>query len=311
MDGLLIIDKPKGPTSHDVVARVRRALAERRVGHTGTLDPMASGVLPLVLGRATRLARFLTMADKSYEAVIRLGMDTDTYDAEGIPANTTHEGPMPSRDAIDEALGSFRGTFLQRPPRFSAKKIDGQRSYTVARAQRRNPPVRPVAPSPVSVTARTIDIVDIEGSLLTLRMDCSTGFYVRSLAHDLGERLGIGGHLVRLRRTRSGDATLADAVPLDLVEREPSRAMHAVVPIARMLPTLSCVVLTKDGVQRAGHGRDLGPAQFEARVESRDSFGEPASDPALIRLLDCDGQLVGLAAPDATSGLLHPCLILR
>src|SRR5436190_12148679 len=125
MDGLIVIDKPEGPTSHDVVARLRRVLRERRIGHTGTLDPAASGVLPLVIGRATRLARFLSARDKSYEAVIRLGVATDTYDAHGQASGLPHSGAWPSRDEIERALDAFRGTFLQQPPAFSAKKSDG------------------------------------------------------------------------------------------------------------------------------------------------------------------------------------------
>src|SRR3954464_13507380 len=136
MDGLLVVDKPGGPTSPDVVARVRRALDERRVGHTGTLDPAATGVLALVLGRATRLAQFLSGSSKSYEAVVRFGFTTDTGDAQGRGVDRVGSGPMPSRDAIDAALCEFRGTFLQQPPAFSAKKIGGQRSYKLARAAR-------------------------------------------------------------------------------------------------------------------------------------------------------------------------------
>src|SRR5215468_10798816 len=135
LDGLLIVDKPVGPTSHDVVARVRRILRERRIGHTGTLDPMASGVLPLVIGKATRLAQFLNVDTKRYDATIRLGFATDTYDAVGRQTTEMHEGPMPIRDRIEEALAAFRGTFTQQPPAFSAKKIDGERSYRLARAR--------------------------------------------------------------------------------------------------------------------------------------------------------------------------------
>jgi tRNA pseudouridine55 synthase len=326
MDGLLIVDKPVGPTSHDVVARVRDALRERRVGHTGTLDPMASGVLPLVLGRATRLARFLSRADKRYEAVVRLGIATDTYDAEGAPACAAHAGPRPSRDAIERAIDGFRGTFLQRPPRFSAKKIGGLRSYRLARsaAKERVPAAdRPApvdghdsfgggpdaaggarSPAAVPVTAHRIDLVSLEEDRLTLRVHCSAGFYVRSLAHDLGERLGIGAHLAGLRRTESGDATLADAVTLDMVEDDPAHAAAAVRPIERMLPRLAAVVLTREGVWRAGHGRDLGPADI----------GEPSAASLradVVRLLDREGRLIGLAAPSATPGFLHPSVILR
>ena len=136
MDGLLVIDKPTGPTSHDVVARVRRVLAERRIGHTGTLDPAASGVLPLVLGRATRLARFMSGSTKSYEAVVRFGQATDTYDAEGLPAGARSTAAVPTRSQIESALDAFRGTFQQQPPAFSAKKIGGRRSYETAREHR-------------------------------------------------------------------------------------------------------------------------------------------------------------------------------
>src|SRR5882672_7690089 len=186
MDGLLVVDKPSGPTSHDVVARLRRVLGERRVGHTGTLDPLATGVLPLVVGRATRLARFLSASDKSYEAVIRLGMSTDTADAVGAPIGSPFAGSLPSPDAIDRALDAFRGTFLQQPPAFSAKKIDGKRSYDLARAASRQPfstgagappPARTDAdaspqaarhgrgrslPAPVAVTAHAIVIVSVD-----------------------------------------------------------------------------------------------------------------------------------------------------
>src|SRR3954447_478494 len=134
MDGLLIIDKPAGPTSHDIVSRMRRVLREKRIGHTGTLDPAATGVLLLVLGRATRLAQFLSASDKAYEAVVRLGFATDTADAMGEPAGPIWTGPLPSREAIEAALENFRGTFLQQPPAFSAKKIDGKRSHALARA---------------------------------------------------------------------------------------------------------------------------------------------------------------------------------
>ena len=135
MDGLLIVDKPSGPTSHDVVARMRRVLREKRIGHTGTLDPMATGVLVLVVGKATRLAKFLSASDKSYEAIVRFGFATDTADAQGRPVGPVTDGAAPAREAIDAALEAFRGTFMQQPPTYSAKKIDGQRSYKAARAR--------------------------------------------------------------------------------------------------------------------------------------------------------------------------------
>src|SRR5215471_15836476 len=174
MDGLLVIDKPAGPTSHDVVARIRRVLHEKRIGHTGTLDPMASGVLPLVIGRATRLAQFLNVDIKRYDATIRFGFATDTYDAVGRPTTEMHGGPMPTRDRIEEALAAFRGTFTQQPPAFSAKKIDGKRSYRLARVRQTTTnvpaspahPDRPALPAPVSVTVAKLDIVEVEKELV-------------------------------------------------------------------------------------------------------------------------------------------------
>jgi tRNA pseudouridine55 synthase len=326
MDGLLVVDKPAGPTSHDVVARVRRLLRERRVGHTGTLDPAATGVLPLVLGRATRLAQFLSGSDKSYDAVIRLGFSTDTGDAQGRAIGDQRATELPTSQAIDAALDTFRGAFLQQPPAFSAKKVDGKRSHALARARGRNftgdrdnsvPTLSPQLPSPVAVTTHAITIVSVSGDTVTLRVDCSAGFYIRSLAHDLGHRLGVGGHLVALRRTRSGSLTLADAVPLDAIERQPELAAARVIPLSDMLPGLAPVVLTSDGVRKAMHGRELGPRDCVSGFGSRDAGLVPLSEsPAataasrLYRLLDPAGELVAIARPAAAAGLLHPSVVL-
>ena len=295
VDGLLVIDKPAGPTSHDVVARARRVLGERRVGHTGTLDPGATGVLPLVAGRATRLARFLSATDKTYEATVRLGIATDTYDALGDPVGPRYSGPWPSRDAIDRALATFRGTFAQQPPAFSARRIDGRRSYALARAK------NPQAPQPDSVTVSGLELMDTNGADVNLRVHCSAGFYVRSLAHDLGDRLGTGAHLAALRRTRSGEFGLADALPLEAAERDPGAARAAVIPPARMLPRLASVMLTDEGVQRVVHGRDIGPLHVVAPL--------PA-EPAPVCLLDPRGALLAIGEPARTPGLLHPSVVL-
>jgi tRNA pseudouridine55 synthase len=326
MDGLLVIDKPVGPTSHDVVARVRKVVGERRIGHTGTLDPLASGVLPLVVGRATRLARFLSAAEKSYEAVLRLGIETDSYDGTGRPVGAPHTGPHPSREAIEGALETFRGSFLQQPPAFSAKKIDGRRSYRLARSRARHAdlPADPALPAdpdlpadrglpaPVRVTAHAIELVSICGQRVTVRLDCSAGFYVRSLAHDLGRRLGTGAHLAELRRTRSGDVTLKEAIELEAAERDPGAAAAHVIPLRGLLPGLPAVVLTQSGVRHAVQGRDLGPADAVAQDSDGGGFN-PVSDLVsvpLFRLFDPEGELVGLAGRARTPGLLHPSVIL-
>ena len=298
MDGLLIVDKPAGPTSHDVVSRMRRLLREKRIGHCGTLDPAATGVLLLVVGRATRLSQFLSASDKAYEAVVRLGFTTDTGDAEGQPVGPVSRAPLPSKAAIESALEEFRGTFLQQPPAYSAKKIDGTRSYKLARSQ----PVLPALPALASVTAHAIDIVSLDGDSVTLRVECSAGFYVRSLAHDLGQRLGIGGHLAALRRTRSGDFTIDQSTSLEAIERDPQLAVDAMIPLAEMLPAFASVTLTAEGVLRAVHGRELGPADTEK--------GLPARASSFVRLLDQSGQLIGLAEPVGSTSLLHPSVVL-
>jgi tRNA pseudouridine55 synthase len=352
-DGLLIIDKPAGPTSHDVVARVRRLLGVRRVGHTGTLDPLATGVLPLVVGRATRLARYLSASDKTYEATVRLGFATDTGDAAGQPiASPPYAGLLPDRDTIDRALDPFRGTFMQQPPAFSAKKIGGTRSYKLARrtlransAARNAPPAvdpqlsassaqlpaarnmrsapgpeRSVFPAPSAipaaarVTTYAIEIVRCEDAMITLRVHCTAGFYVRALAHDLGERLEVGAHLAALRRTRSGDITLDDAVALEELEDAGfghARAIRAMIPLARMLPAIPACLLTLDGARRAIHGRDLGPADFVEGSAGAEFSGRASTTASgHFRLIDPDGTLVGVAEASAATGLLHPAVIL-
>ncbi|MGE3959417.1 MAG: tRNA pseudouridine(55) synthase TruB [Vicinamibacterales bacterium] len=317
MDGLLIVDKPSGPTSHDVVSRVRRALRERRIGHTGTLDPMASGVLPLVVGRATRLARFLN-GDKTYEATIRLGFETDTADAQGRPTGRPHAGPWPGPEAVSQALAQFRGTFLQQPPAFSAKKIDGQRSYVLARKasaggtaaglDAETPAATLPLPPPVRVTAYALDLLGVEGHEVRLRVQCSAGFYIRALATDLGRALGTGAHLTALRRTAAAGFDLALAVPLDRLEqKDGSRTpAEALIPMASMLAHLPAVQLTAEGVRLVGFGRSLGPAEASAgfaRAEAEARRGVPA------RLLAPSGDLVAVAEAGAP-GLLHPSVVL-
>ena len=323
MDGLLVVDKPSGPTSHDVVARMRRALRERRIGHTGTLDPMATGLLLLVLGKAARLAKFLSASDKSYDAIVRFGFATDTADAQGRPVGPVVEHAAPPRDAIDAALSAFRGTFLQQPPAYSAKKIDGQRSYTLARSARLeaspNPalpalPAPPAFPAPVSVTTYAIRIVNLEGDHVTLSVDCSAGFYIRSLAHDLGVRLGMGAHLTALRRTRIGDFMLDRALALDALEQNPAAAAQALVPLSGALASWPSVVLTTDGIVRVSHGQDVRPIDHEPSALSPQPFvrgPQPfaRSPEPFVRLVDSRGELLAIAEP-TPSGALHPSVVL-
>lgn len=289
--GVLVVDKPVGPTSHDVVACARRALGTRRVGHTGTLDPLASGVLPLVLGQATRLAQFLSGREKEYLATVRFGRTTDTYDAAGLV--TGGSGTVPPPAAIERALEAFRGSFAQTPPPHSAKKIDGVRAYQHARAQ------RPVTLAAVPVTVSALELVELTPDGVRLRVECSAGFYVRSLAHDLGAALGTGGMLEALVRTRAGAFRLADAVPLAMVVPERrAEAEAAILPLERLLPELPAVQLTADGARRARQGQPVRPADTEPPGT--------VPDGPWARLFAPDGRLIGLARPGAGDGALHP-----
>ena len=315
-DGVIVIDKPAGPTSHDVVAVMRRALlraprfggqaGKPKVGHTGTLDPLASGVLPLVIGKATRLAQFFSSAEKEYEAHIELGVSTTTLDRGGaVVAHTrARTASELTETMIDAAVAEFRGTYLQQPPVFSAKKIDGDRAYDLAR---RNAPVQL---KPVQVTATALEVVEWRGTALRLRLVCSAGFYVRSLADAIGERLGTGGHLAGLVRTRSGDFTLREAVGLDVVDRRPHEAAARVIPLAALLPSLPAITLTPEGASLAARGGFIGLSHVTG----------PSTLPkgGRVRLLHPDGHLIAIAEPRAGGDLagllphfLHPNVVLE
>ena len=304
MDGVLIIDKPSGPTSHDVVAVVRRALGGARVGHTGTLDPLATGVLPLVIGRATRLASFMSGADKEYVARIRFGLATDTYDAEGL---TGHEERASidalSKEMVGEALSAFVGRHLQMPPPFSAKKVRGTPAYKLARRD------QPVEVKPVEVVARAIELQEFADGLAEVRIVSSSGYYVRSLAHDVGARLGCGAHLESLRRTRSAGFTLDQAVSLDaVVTGGVEAAARALIPLSGLLPELPAVVVTALGAKKVSHGADVGPGELVGHQPSTQSPGEDRSQSGYFRVFDAEGRLLALAQPGR--GVLHPVVVL-
>jgi tRNA pseudouridine55 synthase len=297
-DGVLVIDKPAGPTSHDVVAAVRRALGISRIGHTGTLDPLATGVLPLVVGRATRLATFMSGADKEYVARIRFGSATDTYDAEGRATGGDPAMNPAHADDIRAVLPRFSGRFLQQPPPFSAKKIAGTPGYKLAR---RNTPVEI---KPVDVHVRDLELQHYADGAADLRLVCSSGFYVRSFAHDLGAVLRCGAHLEGLRRTRAGVFGLEVAHSLGDVIAEGPAAAARMVPMDQLLTDMPAAVLNDEGVRRASHGNTLAAGDFERQA----SAAMPAAGDQW-RLLDGSGKLIGIADA-ATGGVLHPSIVL-
>jgi tRNA pseudouridine55 synthase len=313
MDGVVVIDKPEGLTSHDVVSAARRLLGEKRIGHTGTLDPMATGVLPLACGRATRLARFLSASDKDYEATILFGVTTDTLDVTG--EETSRSGRTPSHADLVAALRAFEGEQMQVPPAYSAKKVGGRRAYELAR---RNEPVELAA---VPVRVSRLELLESAsdrpsaplGASCRIALTCSAGFYVRSLVRDLGNRCGTGATLETLRRTRSGEFTLEEAVDLDTLgpvrdrtnpeSRIPNPGLETVlIPMERLLTAFPAVTVTAEGLTRVSHGQHVRPVDM--------ATGEAPGSSEWVRLLDTGGALVGLATPQPVSGFLHPEVVL-
>jgi len=262
MNGVLIIDKAAGLTSHDVVSRVRKLLDERSVGHLGTLDPMATGVLPLVVGRMTRLAQFYTTAEKSYEGEIRFGFATDTYDAEGEPVGPIRETHLSLED-VRAIAANFLGPIEQMPPPFSAKKIAGVPAYKLAR-KKKEVPLRPV-----QVEIRELEILGVEGARACFRARVAPGTYLRSVAHDMGQALGVGAHLSSLRRTRVAEFGLEEARTLKQVqEAVAAGALESLwVHPRKLLPELPAVTATEEAVGRICHGAAVNlPEMSKARL---------------------------------------------
>jgi tRNA pseudouridine55 synthase len=245
--GILPVDKPEGPTSHDVVARARRALRLRRIGHTGTLDPFASGLLLLCLGPATRLAEYLTALPKSYHAVLRLGQTTDTDDRTGRVIAESEAWRDVGEADLRAALAGQTGELEQLPPVYSAKKVDGERMYAAARRG------ETVERSAVRVTVYASELIRFDPPFAEFTVDCSSGTYIRSIARDIGEALGVGAHLTALRRTRVGRFGLEGAVTVDGLE-DPALVSAALIPSAAALAHLPAATVDEAGVRTLGHG---------------------------------------------------------
>lgn len=313
MDGCFVIDKQAGLTSHDVVARVRALTGERRVGHTGTLDPFATGVLVVLVGRATRLAQFLSGAEKEYEAVIRLGYATDTGDVTGARVgghDFSAEALSPQslrREDIDDALTSLRGEIEQTPPMYSAKKIAGKKLYELARRGEE-----------VERKANRVNVIEFEavthdGDLqipkgdgtcdLNVRVVCSAGTYIRTLAEDFGQRLGLGAHLAALRRTRAGQFKIEDAITLDQLSelaQSGSSELSKISPAAAV-SHLPAITLSAEDLNRTLHGITK---QIDEPGSCDWSGGQP------VRMLDIKGDLVAVGIYDDKEHTVHPSVVI-
>ena len=278
LDGVIVVDKPEGWTSHDVVAKARGITATRKLGHLGTLDPIATGVLPLILGRATRLAQFYTRSDKIYEGVVRFGWSTDSYDRTGVP--TCEKTSVTLNIAqLETHLERFRGAVAQVPPPVSAKRVDGRRAYELARKS------VAVELPPVAVQIYELTVLDISGPDVRLRAHCSGGTYLRSIAHDLGQSLGCGAHLHELRRLASGEFELAEARTLAQLESlaADGRLRDALVPAANLLPGFPAVFVDDPVIADIRHGRKFPASPFRSQPAARH-----------VKALDRHGELIAI-----------------
>jgi tRNA pseudouridine55 synthase len=290
MNGILILNKPAGMTSHDVVHRVRKILQERSVGHLGTLDPMATGVLPLVLGRMTRLAQFYTTTAKTYEGEIRFGFATDTYDAEGEPIGAQQEARI-TLDDIRRAAAKFVGMIQQVPPPFSAKKIQGVPAYKLARKK------QDVELKPVQIEVRSLCILSAMNDRARFRAEVSSGTYIRSIAHEIGHALGVGAHLSALTRTKVGEFCLDQSATLEQVasatpeEVEGKLCLHP----RRLLPQFPSVMATDEVAGMIRNGRAVNLPEL--------------SDSRLVKVFRGQSDLIAIASRIAGT-LFHPKIVL-
>lgn len=290
MDGVLVIDKPVGLTSHDVVNRVRRILHERSVGHLGTLDPLATGVLPLVIGRMTRLAQFYNASEKTYEGSIRFGFATDTYDAEGEPLGA-RQAVQATLEALEALASNFRGHIRQTPPPFSAKKIHGVPAYKLARKHKE------VELQPVAVEIKEFALLDWDGEQARFRARVASGTYMRSVAHEMGQKLGCGAHLASLRRTALGEFAIAEAHSLEELEAAAQLrcAEDLFIHPRKLLPELPSVTATEDIVAKIRVGRAVNlPELSRARQ---------------VKVFQGQSELIAIATRVAGT-LFHPKIVL-
>jgi tRNA pseudouridine55 synthase len=293
VDGVIVVDKPGGWTSHDVVNKMRRLAGTRKVGHLGTLDPAATGVLPLVIGRATRLAQFYTRNDKVYEGVVHFGWSTHSYDGDG--ERTSEERAVTlTAETVEAAFAPFRGAFEQVPPPVSAKKIGGRPAYELARKS------QPVELKAVRVEVYALDVLGIEGAEATMRVHCSAGTYLRSIAHEAGVAMGCGAFLRSLRRTASGDFKIESARTLEQLAElaAEDRLREALIPAAEMLPDFPSETVDQITEGQIRNGRDFRTSPFQVRQGSR-----------YVKAITAEGALVAIGEARLPH-VYHPVLVL-
>lgn len=294
LEGVIVVDKPEGWTSHDVVSKMRGIAGTRRVGHLGTLDPIATGVLPLMIGQATRLARFWDRSEKEYEAVVRFGFATSTYDRAGEPCGPDTQ-PNITAEQIEACLMPMRGEIEQVPPPVSAKKINGVPAYKLARKN------IPVELAPVKVSIYELTLSRLDGTRARLRVRCSAGTYVRSIVHQLGLSLGCGAHIDSLVRTRSGPFRIEQARSLEQLQalKDEGRLESALVPLGDLLPEFPSVFVDDVATAQIRQGRDFNVSPFRVHA------GSPH-----VKAIGPDGRLVAIGKI-AMPNVYHPMVVLN
>lgn len=308
-DGILLVDKPAGWTSHDVVLELRRRLRFPKIGHFGTLDPLATGVLIAALGRATRLFPFFQKHDKVYEARVRLGFSTDTYDAQGAPTSAVADA-LPGESEVRAALERFRGVQSQVPPAFSAKKHKGRPFYELARKS------EDVPRTPSTVVIHEIALTAFLLPEVELRVRCSSGTYIRSLAHDLGLALGCRAHLAGLVRTAAGPYTLDRCLALDAVRDTDAPAgpaspgLPGLIPMEALLPEIPKLILDENGARSARNGGAVLPEHLRSADSGLVSAAAPDGGESLYRLFAPEGSLLAIARRDPDKAVLRPVIVL-
>jgi tRNA pseudouridine55 synthase len=296
-DGALVINKPAGRTSHDVVEAVRRLLGFRQVGHLGTLDPIATGVLVLLLGRATRFAQFYAARRKRYESVFRFGFATDTYDADGTPAGPDAAPPL-DRAELERLAAQLTGRFLQTPPAFSAKKIHGRPAHELARQH------LPVELKPVEVEVFEFRLLEVAGSTARFAVECGSGTYIRALAHQMGIEMGCGAHMAAITRTAVGEFTLDQAISLPEFETvvRAGKAADCILPLGQLLPELPRVNVPPVVEQRVRHGSkfqislsQIQPGRVETPPGATAQLDSGEWKPGRLRVFNQQDQLIAIA----------------
>jgi len=305
MDGILLVHKPLHLTSHDVVDRIRKLLKIKRVGHFGTLDPLATGLLLIGIGKATRLFPFYSKYDKLYRGQIRVGFSTDTYDAEGQPTSPDSK-TYPDKRTVEQSMRSFLGELDQIPPAYSAKKHKGLPLYAYARQN------KPIEAAPSRVVIHSFQLLAYKPPYVKVKVLCSSGTYIRSLAHDLGQTLGCGAHLAALERTAIGPFSLDKSFHLEDLEAliYENKYKAFLIPLESLLPEMSKIILKESGKNLAQNGNTIFAENIQSVIPPDTTSSLIKTEDQIFRLFSPEGRLIALAKKGSGKNGLHPFLVI-